>query len=107
LYLHRHAADKRSSSSLITKETPTGENMKNILRKLATRREAEKSFITFCEKLLKDEVVNHIAQEHQKKFVELLTVLRDDSRRHYELVRNIIHKYDKAKLFTDSNISII
>jgi hypothetical protein len=75
--------------------------MKNILRKLASRAETEKDFIAFYEMGMEDATVCHLPKDRREAFAGLLKVLRDDSHRHYGLVKGIIHKYDQAKLFAD------
>lgn len=73
--------------------------MKNILRGLAGREKAEKEAVAFYETCMKDDIVENFSQDHRKEFVGQVGSLCDDSRRHGELVRKVINKYDKAKLF--------
>lgn len=81
--------------------------MKNYLAELAKREEIEKNFIIFYEMFMKDEVSCCLPKEQRKKFVDLLRILRDDSIKHCKLIRKIINKYDKTKMFPDQRVSLV
>lgn len=70
------------------------ENTKDILEELVQEESAEKDFIVFYEMLMEKNIVDCLPEIHREKFTTSLLKLRDDSRRHYELMRKIISKYE-------------
>jgi len=67
-------------------------DFKNILNDLAKDEKMEKDFIVFYEMLMGQ--AGCLAESKRKEFTESLETLCNDSRRHYELINNIINKYE-------------
>jgi len=73
--------------------------MKNILRRLVKQEQLEREFISFYEMFKEEEFIARFPEEKREEFLKIINTLSGDSCRHYELVRDIINKYDQAKLF--------
>jgi len=69
------------------------QDTKNILKDLIEDETMEKDFIVFYEMLMNE--AGCLAEDKRKEFTESLRILCDDSRKHYELVSNIVNKYEQ------------